>query len=775
MKMCFGLATLIFLALLLTASHGLAQGVEGDVLVVSAVGPFTSIDAALEAAEDGDRIEVHGGTYASPLTIEKSVILHGIDKPIIDGNGDGSLVYINAPDVVFEGFVLRNSGGTMHREDAGIIVQAPRVTVADNALENVLFGIYFAQANDGIARGNVITGQERELGLRGDGIRVWYSNGVQIVDNEVALARDTLIWYSDRIIIKDNRFYDNRYGLHFMYSHEVEVRGNTFEENSVGAFLMYSQDVVFDANTFAYNRGASGYGLAFKDMDRVTVTDNFFIGNMVGIYLDNSPSLYEGTNSFTGNVFAYNDIGMTTLPNVERNIFQGNSFLDNLQQTSIRGREVQSRNVWSQDGLGNFWSDYVGYDENGDNIGETPYRADKLFERLTDEHPNLKLFTYSPASQAMEFAAAAFPVVRPQPRLVDEAPMMTYVLPAHVAVNEAPPSMTFALFSSGLIGGVLVLSALSLRHRHTARRIDENTHVVMEGDMILVENLVKKFKQTTIIDGLTFSVAAGESLALWGANGAGKTTTLRCLLGVLPFEGQLTVNRIDVRRDGKAARAAIGYVPQEVTFYDMTVRETLDFFGRLKKAPSDQTQIVLETVGLLDQAEKAVRALSGGMKQRLALAVALLSDPPILLLDEPTANLDVAARADFIQLVRALNHAGKTVIFSSHRLDEVMALAGRVLVLREGRVEHECHPSDLPERLGLQQWMRIWVRENHRESAVKLLRDQGFSPSLNSHSFAVSVDSSGKMAPLRALDRAQIPIENFDIINESPEGENSHD
>ncbi len=283
--------------------------------------------------------------------------------------------------------------------------------------------------------------------------------------------------------------------------------------------------------------------------------------------------------------------------------------------------------------------------------------------------------------------------------------------------------------------------------------------------MIVAKNLTKHYGSALALDNVSFTIQPGESVALWGANGAGKTTALRCLLGVLPFEGELTVNGIDVRQQGKAVRGMIGYVPQEVTFYDLTVWETLQFYARLKKVSLDRIEGALQQVQLADQKKKAVRALSGGMKQRIALAVGLLSDPPVLMLDEPTANLDVQAQRDFIQTIQGLNQAGKTVVFSSHRLDEVVALGQRALVLSDGHLELDCNSVELADKLGLRQWLCIRVPDISHEDARRVLEAQGFTSVPNGQMVYVHTDVAGKMAPLRALESAQIPVEDFDLVD----------
>lgn len=283
--------------------------------------------------------------------------------------------------------------------------------------------------------------------------------------------------------------------------------------------------------------------------------------------------------------------------------------------------------------------------------------------------------------------------------------------------------------------------------------------------MIIAKNLTKRYGKNTALNAVSFTIEAGEAVALWGANGAGKTTTLRCLLGIQGFEGELTVNGIDVIRNAKAARAAIGYVPQEAAFYDMTVTDTLFFYARLKKTNLQRVNTVLEQVQLEAHHTKRVNMLSGGMKQRLALAVALLADPPVLVLDEPTANLDVKAQRDFIHMIQMLNQSGKTVVFSSHRLDEVIALGSRVLVLSEGNLVLECPPHELIQQLGIHQWLRIWVATQHKETTLRILHEQGYSTMPNGRSVYVQVTPTGKIAPLRSLEMASIPVEDFDLID----------
>lgn len=211
--------------------------------------------------------------------------------------------------------------------------------------------------------------------------------------------------------------------------------------------------------------------------------------------------------------------------------------------------------------------------------------------------------------------------------------------------------------------------------------------------MIAVRDLHKRFGRARVLNGVSFEVARGEAVALWGPNGAGKSTVLRCALGLLDYRGTITVAGRDVRRDGRAARRRIGYVPQELSFYDdMRVRDAMRFFRRIRGAGRAEAERLLDRAGLGDHRAKRIRALSGGMKQRLALAIALLADPPVLLLDEPTSNLDAAGRADVLTRLQRLHHAGKTLLFTSHRSEEMERLADRVLTLENGAIIGERRP-----------------------------------------------------------------------------------
>lgn len=282
--------------------------------------------------------------------------------------------------------------------------------------------------------------------------------------------------------------------------------------------------------------------------------------------------------------------------------------------------------------------------------------------------------------------------------------------------------------------------------------------------MIEFTDLTKRYGKFTAVDHLTLHVPAQGAVALWGVNGAGKTTVIKCLLGLLRFDGRITVDGCDVRRQGRAARQRIGYVPQELAFYkEMTTYDMAEFYARLKGAPAARIEPVLEQVGLAEHQDKPVGALSGGMKQRLALGLALLADPSVLVMDEPTSNLDTAARSQLLQLLVQVKQAGKTIIFTSHRIEEIEALADEVAVMERGRLQFRCPAAELAPRLGLRTQVKFILPGHQLDQALAILHGDGLAARRNGVGVIVDVAPGAKARPIHTLRRADIEVIDFEV------------
>jgi ABC-2 type transport system ATP-binding protein/nitrous oxidase accessory protein len=286
--------------------------------------------------------------------------------------------------------------------------------------------------------------------------------------------------------------------------------------------------------------------------------------------------------------------------------------------------------------------------------------------------------------------------------------------------------------------------------------------------MIEITNVTKRFGRARAVDGVTLEIPDGDSVALWGANGAGKTTLIRCALGLLRFRGRIRVGPYDVRGQGKRARLLVGYVPQELGFYDeLGVAEAVVFFARLKGLSVRSTADALGAVGLGGHEGKRIRELSGGMKQRLALAIATLGDPPVLILDEVTASLDACGRQEFVSMLARLSGQGRTMLFASHRTEEVATLARRVVVLERGRVESIEPTADFVRKQGFGTTLHLTMDPGARDRAIERLRSSGFAPRLNGVGLLVPVPTDQKAAPFRVLADARITIDDFEVVTEA--------
>jgi Cu-processing system ATP-binding protein len=204
--------------------------------------------------------------------------------------------------------------------------------------------------------------------------------------------------------------------------------------------------------------------------------------------------------------------------------------------------------------------------------------------------------------------------------------------------------------------------------------------------VIEIRGLTVDLAKRRILHDVDLDVEEGEAVALAGGNGAGKTTILRCVLGLVRYRGTVRIGGIDVGRDPVRAKALVGYMPQVPAFCEETARGALRFVAALRRACDEDVDALLERVGLGAAGDRPVRAFSTGMKQRLSLAAALVGRPRVLVLDEPTASLDLRGQAEFTELLTQLHAEGRTVLLCSHRESEVRAVAQRIVLLDEGHV-----------------------------------------------------------------------------------------
>jgi nitrous oxidase accessory protein len=416
----FNISALVLLLAVLTA------GAQADVLIV---GPkparFQSLQEAIAAAREGDNIRVHGGTHVGRFILDKRLALEGAGNPVLRGEGRGSVVFVVADGCSIRGFIIEHSGKDLQAEDSGLLLKSNDNLIVDNELRDVLYGIYLYHSQRNTIRHNRVYGRrELELGARGAGLHVWNSHDNTIEDNLITEARDGMyIQNSHRNIIRRNHVSRLRYGLHYMNSDDNKFDDNVFEYNVAGAAIMYSKRIEFRRNAFVHNRGFSSFGILFQDCDESLAENNLIIDNATGIFTE---ALHNST--FRRNVIAENDVALQIFSNSTGNLFTENNFIANISPLQLVGKRMDTR--WEVNGRGNYWSDYDGYDLNGDGIGDVPHKIQNVFEYLEGNYPRLRLYLNSPAAQALAMADKTFPIVRGSPA-ADTAPLTKAVVVHH--------------------------------------------------------------------------------------------------------------------------------------------------------------------------------------------------------------------------------------------------------------------------------------------------------------------------------------------------------
>lgn len=282
---------------------------------------------------------------------------------------------------------------------------------------------------------------------------------------------------------------------------------------------------------------------------------------------------------------------------------------------------------------------------------------------------------------------------------------------------------------------------------------------------IQVSKLTKRFKDFVAVDDVSFDIERGETFALLGPNGSGKTTTLKCLVGLtLPTAGNIRVDGFDVGRQARAAKRLMSFLPQRVSFSDqLTGREVLEFYCRLRRIPSQRIDETLNTPdfhfnGFFD---KSVSKFSGGMTQRLGLAVACLPDTPILVLDEPTVSLDPNGAIQFREFLASLKRKGKTIVFTSHVLADVEQLADRVGIMVQGRLVALQSIDGLRQELMRNARLRITLSkvDSHFIDAAKRAGAIDVTPAKNS--LVLTSSAENRLNILRAIEESGGQIESF--------------
>jgi nitrous oxidase accessory protein len=447
--------TLVLFVPIPATAHG-----DGNALHVGPGGDYATLTEALAIARPGTTIELLPGTHSGQWVIGVSLTLIGQPGAVLDGGGKGSLLTIAASGVTVEGLTIRNSGRSLLDDDAALRVLGNDIHIRYNRIEDVHHAIY---VENGAARtqitGNTIHGREALLQEdRGNGIHLWNAPDTLVEGNVVSGVRDGVyVGFAPRSAFRNNIFQRLRYGIHFMYADDNTFEDNIFEHSEAGAALMYSKHITLRRNVFAHSRSNRAYGLLLQECDNVLVEDNLLAGNSRALFVN-----VTRDSLFQRNLFAANDLAVQIYAGSTDNIFRGNDFVANMRLIEL---DQAGSNRWES----NYWEEYHGLDMDDDGFGDAPFTTGDPLGTLTTDYPQLRLFRYSPAVQALEVGERAFPVLE-LPAIRDAHPSIQPVAQASgrlPALPSATRAGQFALALFSLASALVALAIVSLGRRIT--------------------------------------------------------------------------------------------------------------------------------------------------------------------------------------------------------------------------------------------------------------------------------------------------------------------
>ena len=444
------LATIVVIGMTAVAAAIPASPAQSAVVIVPPGG--AGLQSAIAEAQPGDVIRLEAGEHRGPVTLDAPLTLEGKAGAIVMGDGSGSVITVNAEDVVLSGLEIRGSGTNIDTLDAGVFLAetASRARVEGNTIVGNLYGVQLHGAADAVVIGNRIVGiTTGRVNESGNGVSVWNAPGASVIDNDISFGRDGIfVNASNHNVFSGNRFNNLRFAVHYMYANDSEVSDNVSRGNAAGYAIMYSSRVRITGNVsdgdrdhgllLNYTNGSEiigntvlgrpqpierwktagqrgEHGVPAADGEAVAASGNVRLGPEKCVFIYNANG-----NQFADNWFEGCAIGVHFTAGSEGNSMSGNAFVGNRNQVKYVGTRYLD---WSSEERGNYWSDNPAFDLDGDGIADSPYRPNDLIDTVLWTAPQAKVLINSPAVQVIRWAQTQFPALLPG-GVVDNHPMM---------------------------------------------------------------------------------------------------------------------------------------------------------------------------------------------------------------------------------------------------------------------------------------------------------------------------------------------------------------
>lgn len=376
------------------------------------------LQALIDAAPEGSVVDIPSGRYAGPVHLKKPLTLVGHGEVVVDGGDKGTVFVVETNGATLRHLTITGSGDSHDSDDGCLNLRGHRNTIEDVTIADCLFGIDLKQSHDNVLRGNRVRSKVAELGVRGDGIRLWYSHRNRIEANLIVDTRDMVAWYSHDNLYLRNEGRRSRYSIHFMFANRNIVEHNRFIDNAVGVYFMYCEGGGARHNLISHATGATGMALGFKEASDLFIEDNEIIYSAIGVGSDISPFQPNTTIRFLRNRFAYNGIAIQLTSELGGNVFADNVFEGNLTDIFRAGKDSGHSNRWN----GNWFDSYQGFDRNADGIGDKPHEHYAYADQIWMEIPAARFFKTAPVLELLDFLERLAPFSAPDLQLRDERP-----------------------------------------------------------------------------------------------------------------------------------------------------------------------------------------------------------------------------------------------------------------------------------------------------------------------------------------------------------------
>lgn len=396
---------------------------------------YPTIQSAIDLSHDQDHILIAPGVYIENLIINKAVTLLKDDnrktgKVVINGGGQGRIIEIKASNVKISNLDITYSGDEVGNMDACIYVhkEARKIHISNNRLSRCAFGIWVNGSKQIILRGNTITGVKKKyFSDQGNGINIWSVEDAVVEYNDISNMRDGIyLTVTKNSAVRNNYLHNVRFGVHYMYNDDNVIIGNTTCDSMVGLAMMFSKRLKIIGNQAVNNKD---HGILFRSIYDSEISNNIVSGNNKGLFLNDS-----SFNIISGNQVEGNAIGVHVTAGSEENKVTKNNFISNSVQVRYSWRFGQ---YWDDEGKGNYWSDYLGWDFDHNGTGDRTYFASNQIDKLIFKYPKIKLLSHSPIIQLMQSLESQFPILRPA-SVVDRHPAMKpFNMNSSININQS--------------------------------------------------------------------------------------------------------------------------------------------------------------------------------------------------------------------------------------------------------------------------------------------------------------------------------------------------